>query len=149
MANGKFQLIDLETDFAFEFPYFPEEIGLNHAANWEPQNTTAGIRPLFHANREPYAVSVRDLILDQTERNESLKPLLDDLELFMTELADGRPPSGLLAVWGDYSLRCVLADLSIVQIFFSEEGNCIRARIGIELLRLQEDGESTTVKLGT
>lgn len=141
-----FQLIDLETDFAFEFPYFPEQIDLNHASNWEPQDTTIGKRPLFYANREPVAISVRDIILDNTETDASLKDTLDTLGLFQEELADGRPPSPLLAVWGDHSIRCVLIEINEEQIMFNAAGDCTRAKIGLELLEIQEYGEAVSVK---
>lgn len=147
MADGTFQLIDILSDFAFEFPFFPESITMTERANWEPQETTIGIKPLFYANSEPLQIAVRDIYLDSTETNTSLKPDLDLLRLFKAELEEGGPPPPMLAVWGDHSERCVLTDLTIEQINFDSEGNCNRAKIEIELMQLQEDGEETTVNV--
>jgi Contractile injection system tube protein len=145
MANSRFQLIDLGSDFAFEFPFFPENIRMNGRANWEPQNTTIGVKPLFYGNCEPMRISVQDLHLDSTETATSLKPDLDLLRLFKTELEEGGPPPAMMAIWGDHNERCVLEELTIEQILFDDQGNCIRAKIGIELIELQPEGEASTV----
>lgn len=148
MADGKFQLIDIGSDFAYEFPFFPETIRSMEGANWQPQETTIGIKPLFYANGEPRGVSVDELYLDSTDTDTSLKPDLDLLRLFKTELEEGGPPPPMLAVWGDNEFRCVLTRLDIEEIYFNPEGLCTRAKIGIELLELQPDGEATGVELG-
>ena len=145
--EGKFQLIDIGSDFAYEFQYFPEEISLQDSANWNAQETTMGVKPLFYASGEPSIISVENLILDNTETGVSLKPDLDLLRLFKTELEEGGPPPAMLAIWGDWSERCVLTRLDITQIYFDAEGNCLRARIGIDLTQLQEDGEETSVNI--
>ena len=146
MADGNtFQLIDIGSEYAFEFQFFPESISIQDGANWVPQDTTIGVKPLFYANGEPTVISVSDLILDNTDNGVSLKPDLDLLRLFKTELEEGGPPPALLAVWGDQEERCVLVDLNIEQIFFNDNGECIRAKIGLELLQLQDDGEATDV----
>lgn len=142
-----FQLIDLSSDYAFEFQYFPESISMQTGANWVPQDTTIGVKPLFYANGEPTVISVRDLILDNTEIDVTLKPDLDILRLFKTELEEGGPPPPLLAVWGDHEERCVLVDLNIEHIYFNPAGECTRAKIGLELLQLQEDGEAISVRV--
>lgn len=147
MAEETFQLIDLETDFAFEFPYFPEMIRVSEAANWQPQETTMGIKPLFYANGEPRTISVSDIILDNTLTNEPVTELLDSIRLFKTEMEDGRPPQPLLVVWGDNTYLCVMTAFDHEGIMFTPEGYCIRARVSIELLQIQEDNETTTVKV--
>ena len=149
MAEGSFQLIDILSDFAFEFPFFPEQIRTQDRANWEQQETTIGVKPLFYANSDPMRISVQDLYLDNTDTNTSLKPDLDLLRLFKTELEEGGPPPPMLAIWGDHELRCVLEDLTIEQMYFSEAGNCLRAKISMELVELQPDGEVTTVQEST
>jgi hypothetical protein len=87
------------------------------------------------------------LILDNTDTNESLTETLDELKSFvMDEDSDTGSPPALLAVWGDRKERCVLTDLTIEEIMFTDEGLPIRARISLELLELQPDGEGTGVR---
>jgi|CXWL01.1.fsa_nt_gi hypothetical protein len=148
MADGVFQLIDLESDYAFEFQYFPETVSTSSRANWNEQDTTMGVRPLFYANADPKRVSVRDAILDSTETNTSLQPDFELLSYFHSELEQGGVPTAILAVWGDQQLRCVMTELNIEQIMFSQEGNCQRAKVSFELIELQPDSENTTVEIG-
>ena len=148
MTAGVFQLIDIKSNFAYEFPFFPENITITERANWNPQEVTQGVKPLFYANTEPTRISIREIYLDETQTGISLKPDLDLLRLFKTELEEGGPPPPMLAMWGDERLRCVMTDLLIEQILFDANGNCTRARLAIELLELQPDGESTTVDIG-
>ena len=145
MAQSTFQLIDIDSDFAYEFPFFPENIRTVDRANWEPQDTTIGTKPLFYANGEPLQISV-ELYLDTTAFNTSLKPDIDLLRLFKAELPEGGVPGPMLAIWGDTKVRCVLADLTIEESMFNDEGNPTRAKVNVELTQLQEDGESTSVR---
>ncbi len=149
MAEGTFQLIEVETDYAFEFPFFPENVSISGGANWNPQETTQGVKPLMYANTEPTRISLTDIHLDETMTGVSLKPTLDLLRMFKNEVAEGGPPPAILALWGDEELLCVMTGLDIEQIMFNPEGECIRARLQIELLELQPEGESTTVEVGS
>ena len=144
---GSFQLIDLSSNIAFTFQFFPEKIRANVRANWEPQNTTVGVKPLFYGNTEPQKISVEELYLDNTDTNRSLKDDILDLGSLIKEVDDLGSPPPLLAIWGDSKFRCVLTDVTIEGIMYNDEGNCIRARISIELTQLQRDGESTTVNV--
>lgn len=140
-----FQLIDLTSNIAFTFQYFPETVKITDRANWDSQNMTVGKKPLFYGNREPQQISVDDLYLDKTETDLSLKADLDDLRTLMDEVEGKGVPPALLALWGDQKLRCVLQDLSVDQIMFNDRGECTRARISIQLLELQLEGQAVTV----
>jgi hypothetical protein len=144
--KGTFQLIDLSSDFAFQFPYFPDNVMLSGRANWHQQETTFGVKPLFYANADPLRVSVREIELGSVDSQVSLKPDIDLLRMFQQELEEGGPPPPMLALWGDQRLRCVLEDLTIEQTMFDEEGKCTRAIVSLELTELQPDGEVTTVR---
>jgi phage protein U len=148
MAEGTFQLIDFKSNYTFEFQYFPSQIRLNSRSNWDPQNTTIGTRPLFYANGDPMQISVEDLQIDESDTGTSVKPTIDLLLLLKTEEEDGPPPA-LLAQFGDWTFRCVLESVNVKMIHFNNEGECDRAEISIELLELQEDGESTSVSVYT
>lgn len=143
-----FQLLDIESEFAFEFQFFPEEITHRNRANWEPQNTTIGTKPLFYANSEPEVISITEAYVDYTHERVSIESDFELLKLMMTELEEGGPPPALLAIYGDTQLRCVLTDLSGRKTMFTEEGEPTRLCFDIELMELQPDGESTSVEEG-
>ncbi len=131
-------LINLEGGESFIFEFFPVTVSTTDRANWEAQETTIGVKPLFYANREPRKTDFPELYLDKTITNESLTPTLAALKELFVETGNGTPPA-LLAVWGDRSERCVLEELTIEEIFFSSrEGYPIRARIKLTLTQLQQ-----------
>lgn len=141
----KLALIDLDSQAAWEFQFFPNEVRTADRANWEPQDTTIGTKPLFYANREPRRISFPELYLDYS--GESLTATLDELRVFAIDEKDTTGmPARLLATWGDRIERCVMEELSIEEIFFNSVGEPTRARIGIELIELQPDGEGTSVR---
>ncbi|HMU34478.1 MAG TPA: hypothetical protein PKC89_11485 [Pyrinomonadaceae bacterium] len=142
-----FQLIDLTSNISFTFQFFPEAMRHSERVNWSPQDTTIGVRPLFYQNTEPRQLSVNDLILDSTEDDRSLVPDLDDLRALKAEVETIGMPTPLLAVWGTQKLRCVLQQLEIEEVYFNRDGDPTRARISIELLEIQEDGEATSVTI--
>ncbi len=142
-----FQLIDLTSNISFTFQFFPEAMRHSERVNWSPQDTTIGVRPLFYQNSEPRQLSVNDLILDSTEDDRSLVPDLDDLRALKAEVETIGMPTPLLAVWGTQKLRCVLQQLEIEEVYFNRDGDPTRARISIELLEIQEDGEATSVTI--
>lgn len=143
-----FQLLDIESDFALEFPLFPEQISTTGRANWEPQNTTIGTKPLFYSNTEPLRISISEVYIDYTDSNTSAGPDIDLMRYQMTEFEEGGPPPALLAIWGDRRIRCVLTDLTVEETMFTEDGNPTRLKCSLELLELQPDGESVTVDEG-
>ena len=144
-----FQLLDIETDFALEFPFFPEQITTTARTNWEPQNTTIGTKPLFYSNMEPLRISISEVYIDYTDSNTSAVPDIDLMRYQMSEFeGDGSLPPALLAIWGDRRIRCVLTDLTIEETMFTEDGNPTRLKCSLELLELQPDGESVTVDEG-
>lgn len=142
-----FQLIDLTSNISFTFQFFPEAMRHSERVNWSPQDTTIGVRPLLYQNTEPRQLSVNDLILDSTEDDRSLVPDLDDLRALKAEVETIGMPTPLLAVWGTQKLRCVLQQLEIEEVYFNRDGDPTRARISIELLEIQEDGEATSVTI--
>lgn len=143
------QLINLEDQGVFTFQYFPENLSTTDKANWEPQETTIGVKPLFYANRDPRQIEFPELWLDNTETDQSLTPQIKELRKLMVEVVDkGRPPA-LLAVWGDRNERCVLQNLTIEENFFKYDGKPLRAKISLSLLQLQpEISEATGSKVG-
>ena len=48
LAGGGGEAKDIGSDFGFDFQYFPEKVHLSGGANWEPQNTTIGVKPRRH-----------------------------------------------------------------------------------------------------
>ena len=148
MAESGFALINLTNQEAFVFQFFPNEIRLTDRANWTPQETTIGVKPLFYANREPMLLEFDELYLDSTDTNESLTPELKKLRNLMVEVVERGTPPPLLAIWGDRNERCVLQDLTIEEVFFNENGHPLRARIGLSLIQIQPDGgEATGVRI--
>jgi hypothetical protein len=142
-------LIDLNSQDSWEFQYFPNEVVSNRRVNWSVQETTTGTKPLFYENREPKQLSFTELYLDNTATGESLSEKLKSLEDFTTEEREDRgSPPPMLAVWGDRKLRCVLQDLTVEEKFFNSEGFPTRARISLELIELQPEGEATGVHGG-
>lgn len=142
-----FQLIDLSSNISFTFQFFPETMRHSERVNWSPQDTTIGVKPLFYQNTEPRQLSVNELILDSTEDDRSLVPDLDDLRALKAEVETIGMPPPLLAVWGSQKLRCVLQQVEIEEVYFNRDGDPTRARISLDLLELQEDGEATSVTI--
>ena len=148
MAEAGLILINLETgDAAFVFQFFPDTVSGSDRANWQPQEVTIGVKPLFYANREPRRTDFPELYLDNTETNQSLTGDIKRLRSLMEETANGTPPR-LIAGWGDRSEQCVLEELNIEEIFFNDGGDPIRVRIRLGLLQVQGEGESTSVSIG-
>jgi len=142
-----FQLLDIESDFALEFQFFPEQITTRGRTNWEPQETTIGTKPLFYKNADPLVISLTDVHIDYTDSNASAAPDIDLMRYQMTELEEGGPPPALLAIWGERRIRCVLTDLTIDEMMFTGEGEPTRLRCSLELMELQPDGEATDVEV--
>lgn len=143
MAQPGLALINLESSGAFTFQFFPATVSTTDRANWEAQNTTIGVKPLFYANREPRSIDFPELYWDNTETNESLTGQINELRSLLDETAKGTPPP-LLAAWGDRHERCVLAELNIEEIFFNRDGHPIRARIKLTLTQIQPDSNEAT-----
>lgn len=129
-------LINLEGGGSFEFQYFPAIVVTTDRANWEPQETTIGVKPLFYANREPRLIEFPELYFDKTATNDTVKPECEALKNLFKETGDGTPPA-LLAVWGNRRERCVLTELRVEEIFFHQEGYPMRARIAMTLTQVQ------------
>lgn len=118
-------------------------------ANWQPQETTVGVKPLFYGNRDPRKITVSDLYLDGTETDTSLTGDLDDLRALMEEKDDTGSPPPLLAIWGERKERVVLENLTVDEVLFNQAGNPIRAKVALDLTQLQPDGEGTNVQVST
>ena len=138
--TGKFALISLETPDAFIFELFPKNIQTTHRANWEPQEVTRGMKPLFYSNGEPARLSVPECWLEGSRTN---TPINDDIQKLLALKNEvprlGRPPA-LLVSWGDEQLRCVMEEVTIDREFFARGGDPLRARCSLQLVELQEEG---------
>lgn len=149
MSDTQLVLIDLNSSDSFVFQFFPKEVKTVDRSNWEVQDTAGGKKPLFYANGEPQALTFSELYFDKTDTGESLKETLEKLRKFVLDVpADRGAPSALLAAWGDNSLRCVVRDLTVEQIFFNKDGRATRARVSLELIEIQ-DGTTAGVRVGT
>jgi Contractile injection system tube protein len=135
---GKFVLVNLVAQGTFEFQFFPQRISTDGRTNWPAQDVTTGAKPLFYMNREPRRITISDLYLDKSDRNESLKPQIDALFALQAETAQGTPPL-LLAIWGDRQERVVLEELTVDEEFFAPSGVPIRARVSLTLTEVQAD----------
>lgn len=147
MPQAGLALINLDGGDSFTFQFFPASVSTTDKANWEAQNTTTGVKPLFYANREPRSIEFPELYFDATDTNESLSGDIKALRALFEETAKGTPPA-LLAAWGDRNERCVLTELGIEEIFFNRSGHPIRCRIRMSLTQIQPDSnESTGVRI--
>lgn len=146
MADAQFMLINLVGQGAFIFQFFPRRVTAIDRANWEAQETTIGVKPLFFSNREPRTIQLDELWLDNTDTNESLTPDIKELRALMEETNKGTPPP-LLAGWGDRQERCVLQELEISEEFFNTEGQPIRVKVRLSLQQFQPEGESVRVRV--
>ena len=146
--SGKFALISLETPDSFMFDYFPREIQGTDRANYEAQDVTRGTKPLFYSSSEPRRIQVPELTLDGTRTGESIGDQIDRLRALKNETKQTGAPPALLAIWGDRQQRCVMEEVMIAENFFTPAGDPLRARVSLQLVELQEEGEavSSTVK---
>lgn len=143
-----FQLFDIDSDFAYEFPIFPEQIRTSGRANWEPQETTSGTKPLFYGNTDPLVINIDEAVIDYAIENVSAASDVDLLRMMHSEPEQGGPPPALVAMWGDRKIRCVMTNLHIREEMFNSRGNPTRLRVTMELTELQPDGEATDVQVG-
>ncbi|GEM_PF-3195947 len=135
--KGKFILINLCGGGVFQFQWFPTgPIEVSRRANWSEQDTTTGTRPLFYFNRDPRRLEIREVWLDKTDTNQSIKPEIEAILALQNETCEGTPPP-LLAVWGDRQERCVLEEARIEETFHAPEGHPIRARVSLSLKEVQ------------
>jgi hypothetical protein len=146
---AQFQLIDLTSNASFTFRYFPVTVRTEDRVNWEPQDLASGRKPLFYANRDGMSISVPELYLDGTDTDRNIKPDLDDLRLLMEEIDGTGMPPPLMAIWGAHKERCVMSGCTIEENMFNHDGEVTRAKISLELMELQPDGEATTVRVPT
>ena len=146
MSRPQFSLINLAGPGTFTFALFPRKVATQERANWQPQETTVGVKPLFYANRDPRRITVDELYLDSTDTGASLTPTIKELRQLLAETEKGTPPP-LLAVWGDRQERCVLSDLTIEEQFFDTNGNPLRVMVRLELTQLQPEGARTSSRV--
>ncbi len=137
--SGQFLLIDLYSQRDFVFQFFPPGVLTESGANWQPQDVTIGMQPLFYANRPPRTLKVEQLWFDKTGTGESIKPEIDSLEALLEETQLGGTPPLLLALWGDEKFRGVLASLRINRQYFARDGKPLRAEIAIELTATDQE----------
>ena len=142
MADATLQLINLEGGGTFDFQFFPSTVTMTDRANWERQDLTHAMKPLFYANREPREILFPELWLDTStvQGLPSLRPQLEALATLMDELSGpGRPPL-LLAVWGDWSEFCVMEELEVKEHKYNSDGAPIRVEIRLQLAHIQPQG---------
>lgn len=142
-------LIDLNSQASWEFQIFPENLKTNDKVNWKPQETTTGVKPLYYGNQDPRRLSFPELWLDNTDTGESLTEILDELRTFLTEENEttGMPPR-LLVTWGSRKEVVVCEDLTIEETFFDGSAEPLRAKVSLELIRIQPEGEGSSVIIG-
>jgi hypothetical protein len=144
--DTNFALINLAGAGDYIFAIFPRGVATQDRANWQPQETTIGVKPLFYANREPRQITVDEIYLDSSDTNQSLTPEIKALRRLLEETERGTPPP-LLAAWGDRQERCVLAELNIEEEFYAPDGQPIRAKVRLVLTQLQPSGERTSSRV--
>lgn len=145
MVPGKFQLVNLEGAGSFIFKFFPRMNRSDDRANWEPQDTTIGTKPLFYANREPRRLSFDELWLDVSDGFSAFDSITEDiaaLRALMTDNAKTGAPPVLQAIWGDRLEIVVLEQLTIEEQYpFSPDGNPMRAKVSLQLLERRQEEE--------
>lgn len=139
-----FALVNLTNQENYVFQFFPNEIRSTDRANWNPQETTIGVKPLFYANREARILEFQDIYLDNSETNESLTPEIKKIRSLMDEVENRGTPPPLLAIWGDRNERCVLQDLTCEEVLFNRDGFPIRVRFSFTLIQIQPDTNEAT-----
>ncbi len=140
-----FTLVNVYKHESWQFFYFPTEIETASEANWEPQNTTIGVKPLFYMNREPTSLTINDLLLDGSLSGKSITPQIKRLRALQEETAKGTP-STLIALWGDRQETVVLKTLTIREQFFAPQGFPLRARVNLALIQIQDQNRVNIVE---
>lgn len=145
--SGQFQLVNLEGAGSFIFKFFPKGNRSDDRANWEPQDTTIGTKPLFYANREPRRLSFDELLLDVSDSAfDSITEDIKALRALMTDNPDTGAPPALLAIWGDRQEPVVLEQLTVEEQFpFGQDGSPMRAKVSLQLLETQQEEDVNEV----
>jgi hypothetical protein len=137
VVSGLFSLVNLCGGGSYHFQYFftPPLTG-TRAVNWEPQETTIGVKPLFYMNTEGIVTDVPELWLDNTDSGVSLTPQILALRALQDETCEGAPPP-LLATWGDRTETCVLKELKTEEHMHTSDGKPIRVKVSLTLWQVQ------------
>jgi hypothetical protein len=138
VGSGNFSLINLCGGGNFDFQYFfTAPINGDREVNWEPQETTIGVKPLFYMNTEPIITDVPEVWMDTTDTGESLTPKILALRALQDETCEGAPPP-LMASWGDRTETCVLKGLKHEEHMHDQEGGWpIRVKFILTLWQVQ------------
>lgn len=132
---------NLESNQSFIFRFFPTEIETSRRANFEPQDVTTGVMPLFYANREGRRLAFPTLWLDNSVTGESLTPEIQELFALQNETIEGKPPT-LSVAWGDREEQVVLEEISVTENAFLSNGTPIRARLSLSFIEMQTEERS-------
>jgi Contractile injection system tube protein len=127
-----------------EFDFFPEKISTTDRINWNPQDTTTGVKPLFYANREPRKLQFDKLVLDSTDTGESLAEKILQLRKLYEQTKLG-VPTKLVIGWGlGRAETVVLEELTIDETFFSTDEEPLRAEVRTSFIEVQDEQNDTT-----
>lgn len=137
MATGQLTIINLTGGGTFVFKRFPAEIGTEDAANWETIDVSGGTKPLFFGNNEPQEVTIEDVMIDNTDTNQSIEPELEQLRALMQPSGNSGTPPALQIMTAGFKQRVVLKGLRIARNFFTPAGVAIRAQLGLTFTEVQ------------
>jgi hypothetical protein len=137
----KLSIVSLYDNSYIELPYFPTEISTEEGANYQPQDTTTGVRPLFYANRDGQHITFQ-VWIDRTDPNQSIEPEINKLRAWMKEVGRGgesRQPPMLLLACGDWRPRVVLERMNVRKTLFNSSNQAIRAEVHLTFIGIPKE----------
>ena len=137
MATGQLTIINLTGGGTFVFKRFPAEIGTEDSANWETVEVSGGTKPSFFANNEPQEISIDDVMIDNTDTNQSIEPEIEQLRDLMKPSGSAGAPPALQIMTAGFKQRVVLKSLSATRNFFTPAGVAIRASLRLQFTEIQ------------
>lgn len=133
MAADNLAIINLETSDAFVFQFFHAQEDSEHQANWEPQGTGRGTKPLMYANQEPDVTGPIEFWFDGSDNGQSVEQDIKELRALMQETETGVPPA-LRYIRGREQQRVVLQRMHVERQMFNRRGEAIRAKVSLTFM---------------
>ncbi len=155
MSTTALLIVNLNTGANIVFQYFPPEITTTAHANWQPQDTAFGVKPLLYANTDPRKLEF-ELWLDGSIKGESITPQINELLALLNvrqfavvekgrEVQKFDAPPALAVLWGDRQEKVVLEEIRVTETYFETNGVPVRAKVNLSFIQTQYERARTMI----
>lgn len=143
-GGSKATLTSLDDGVVFEAQYNPKEFSVSKSVTWQESEEQGDVRNSVQFQKGAPMTASFDLYFDTTGDGGNVQaqwvsPLLGltnaDIQPAQGEAAelDKRRPRAFRFEWGGFSMDCVVEQISVTYLMFSQDGTPIRARASVKL----------------